>query len=477
MGTKFIPRSVATEVVTTSEGTAFGEPRDEVMRREVELEGILNCTADAILAVDSDGRVIRFNHRFTELWNIPPRLLDGGDDASLLAFVVDQLVDPEHFLSRVRELYRSALTDMDTLAFKDGRVIERYSSPLMANGAMIGRVWSFRDVSMRKFAEDTLLKSEKRHRAIVLSAMDGYMLGDARGRILEVNQACCEMYGYTDQQLYALRVPELLQPGREAEAEAHIAEVIVRGARRFESVHRRKDGSLFDVEVSMSYLSVDGGRIVAFMRDISDMKLARESMAEHVRQLEMTMRGTLKAAANMAALRDPYTSGHERRVGIIASDIAREMGWSKEKCEKLLWIGQVHDIGKVGVPAEILAKPGSLTEAEYGLVKSHAELGHQILKDIDFPMPVAAVILQHHERMDGSGYPQGLKGEEILPEARILAVADVLESMSSHRPYRPALGLQAAIGEIESHRGRCYDPVVVDTVLHMIRAKGYELPV
>jgi putative nucleotidyltransferase with HDIG domain len=173
---------------------------------------------------------------------------------------------------------------------------------------------------------------------------------------------------------------------------------------------------------------------------------------------------------------DPYTAGHERRVGIIASDIAREMGWSEEKCHTLKFIGLVHDIGKMSIPAAILSKPGLLSAIEFELVKTHAEQGYQILKDVDFSLPIARIIREHHERMDGSGYPQGLKGEETLLEARILAVADVLEAMASHRPYRAALGIEAALKEIETHRVQQFDPEVVDAALRLFREKEYQLP-
>ncbi|MEI7823898.1 MAG: HD domain-containing phosphohydrolase [Chlorobiaceae bacterium] len=146
------------------------------------------------------------------------------------------------------------------------------------------------------------------------------------------------------------------------------------------------------------------------------------------------------------------------RVGQISADIAREMGWSEEKCNSLQLIGLVHDIGKMSIPSEILSKPGKLSAIEFELVKTHAEQGYQILYDVEFPLPIAEIIREHHERMDGSGYPQGLKGEKILIESRILAVADVLEAMTSHRPYRASLSLEAAIHEIESHREKHFDP-------------------
>lgn len=210
--------------------------------------------------------------------------------------------------------------------------------------------------------------------------------------------------------------------------------------------------------------------------DVSERVRAERKINAYVKQLEGTMRGTLQAVANMVDLRDPYTSGHERRVGILAADIAAEMGWPADQCQSLKLIGLVHDIGKIAVPAEILSKPTRLSPLEYEMIKTHAEKGYEILKDVEFPLPIAEIIREHHERMDGSGYPQGLRGEQIRPEARILAVADVMESMASHRPYRAALGLQAALKEIEEHRGIWFDEQVVDAALRMARRPSYQLP-
>lgn len=190
--------------------------------------------------------------------------------------------------------------------------------------------------------------------------------------------------------------------------------------------------------------------ISVFAKDITERKQAEQQIAEYVKQLEGTMQNTLQAVANMVEMRDPYTAGHERRVGLVAAAIAREMGWPEDKCHDLQLIGLVHDIGKIAVPAEILTKPGRLTKVEYQIVQAHSEKGYEILKDVDFPLPIAEIIYQHHERMDGSGYPRGLKDGEILPEARILAVADVLESMASHRPYRPTWELMLQSRKLRS---------------------------
>ena len=178
----------------------------------------------------------------------------------------------------------------------------------------------------------------------------------------------------------------------------------------------------------------------------------------------------------MMDLRDPYTAGHEKRVGELSARIAAEMGLSENFQRGMRVAGGVHDVGKITVPAEMLNKPGKLSAIEFEMIKSHAEQGYEVLKNVDFPWPVAEVARQHHERIDGSGYPRGLKGEEIILEARIMAVADVVEAMSTHRPYRPALGVDAALAEIERGRGTAFDPVVAEACLRLFRETGYQLP-
>ena len=183
----------------------------------------------------------------------------------------------------------------------------------------------------------------------------------------------------------------------------------------------------------------------------------------------------ITAIASTVEMRDPYTSGHQRRVAELAVKIATEMGLPPENIEGLRMACVVHDIGKIHVPAEILSNPGQLTTAEFDIIKTHPRAGFDILKGIDFPWPVAEIVYQHHEKIDGSGYPRGLKGDEILLEARILTVADVVEAMSSHRPYRPALGVFPALQEITQHKGALYDLQVVDACLRLFLEKKYSL--
>jgi HD-GYP domain-containing protein (c-di-GMP phosphodiesterase class II) len=197
---------------------------------------------------------------------------------------------------------------------------------------------------------------------------------------------------------------------------------------------------------------------------------------EHEQRLQKNMLQTVEAIAGIVEMRDPYTSGHQVRVADLASAIAKQMGLSDMEQQVIHLAGVVHDLGKIRVPAEILSKPGRLNEIEYSLIKMHPQAGYDILKGIDFSWPIAQMVLQHHERMDGSGYPQGLKGDEILMGARILCVADVVEAMSSHRPYRPGLGDEAALAEIVSGRGTKFDTQVVDACVALFKENGYELP-
>ena len=202
----------------------------------------------------------------------------------------------------------------------------------------------------------------------------------------------------------------------------------------------------------------------------------REAQKQSAELLSKGLEDTVLVIATMVEMRDPYTSGHQQRVADLAVAIAREMGLPEEQIRGIHLAGVIHDLGKIQVPAEILSKPGRLSPAEFELIKNHPQTGYEVLKDIKFPWPIAQIVLQHHERLDGSGYPQGLKGDQIMLEARILIVADVVEAMSSHRPYRPGLGLSHALEELRRNRGRFYDPDVVDACLRLFEEHRYSPP-
>jgi len=236
------------------------------------------------------------------------------------------------------------------------------------------------------------------------------------------------------------------------------------------------DGRRVPIETNASPIvdekGVSWGTVIVF-RDVSKRRKTEVALRESMDNLRTTLEQTVNALAVTSEKRDPYTAGHQLRVSKLATAIADHLGLSSEIREGIRVAGLLHDIGKIYVPAEILSKPAQLTSMEMGIMKGHSEVGYDILKDIPFPWPVARIVLEHHERMDGSGYPAGLSGENILLESRILCVADVVEAMSSHRPYRAALGLTKALKEISSNRGALYDERAVDACLILFNEKEF----
>jgi PAS domain S-box-containing protein len=215
--------------------------------------------------------------------------------------------------------------------------------------------------------------------------------------------------------------------------------------------------------------------VIKIFKDITERRLSEKKLQKSMQQLRQNLAGTIQAMARTVESRDAYTAGHQRRTTNIARAIAYEMGLSKQTIDGIRMAGVVHDLGKISIPAEILSKPGVLSDSEFSLIKQHPQAGFEILKGIDFKWPVADIVLQHHERMNGSGYPYGLQGNDILLEARIIGVADVIEAMASHRPYRPALGIDDAFEEITMNSGTVYDPDVVGTAVDLFTRKGYQL--
>ncbi|MHC4468939.1 MAG: HD domain-containing phosphohydrolase, partial [Planctomycetota bacterium] len=201
---------------------------------------------------------------------------------------------------------------------------------------------------------------------------------------------------------------------------------------------------------------------------------AGEEIELHVDKLQKALSGTINVVASTVEVRDPYTAGHQRRVATLARAIAEEMNLSQNQVEGIFMAGVVHDLGKIYVPAEILSKPSRLNDIEFNLIRTHSQVGYDLLKTIDFPWPIAQIVHQHHERLNGSGYPQGLSSEQILIEAKIICVADVVEAMASHRPYRPARGVDRALEHIQEESGNLYDSMVVNTCLRLFSEKEFK---
>jgi putative nucleotidyltransferase with HDIG domain len=285
---------------------------------------------------------------------------------------------------------------------------------------------------------------------------------DAAGRVLYANPAAAHLLA-------------ACAPGEGARVPAAWAE-LTREACEFGMVRSEELalGAAF-YDVTLAPVPEDG-YVNVYAVDITRRRRAEEAVREASRKLLRSLEQTVAMLARAVEKRDPYTAGHQQRVAAIAVAIAGEMGLPPERIEGLRLGAIIHDIGKLHTPVELLTKPGKLMAVELELIRQHPLAGYEIVKDVDFPWPVAQMVLQHHERMDGSGYPHGRKGEEIVLEARILAVADVVDGMSTHRPYRPALGLQAALQEIERMRGRWLDAQAVDACLRLFREQELLLP-
>ena len=336
------------------------------------------------------------------------------------------------------------------------------------------------DITKRKGAEEALRSSEERFKRYFELGLIGMVLSSPTRGTLEVNDEACRMLGYERDELLHMTWAQVTHPD-DLEANLAYANRLLAGeidGYTYDKRFIRKDGEIIHATMSAKCVrGADGSidYIVSLIQDITKRKESEERLGSTLANLRKAIGGTIQAIVQVVEMRDPYTAGHQRRVADLARSIAVEMGLSPDIVEGIRIAAVIHDIGKVSVPAELLSKPGKLTQNELELIKDHPLTGYDILKDVEFPWPVAEIIYQHHERLDGSGYPRGLKGDEVLLEARIIALADVVEAIASHRPFRPALGIDVALGEITKNKGVLYDPFVVDTCLALFLEKGYAL--
>ncbi len=326
---------------------------------------------------------------------------------------------------------------------------------------------------------EALCQSEERYRTLVGQSLMGLVVVDIDFRIVFANDAFAQISGYSVGELLALSpkdVQALVYPEDQSLVWGRFRSRLEGKAvpSRYEYRGIKKDGSVRWLEMHADRIEYGGKPAVqGVIIDITERKRIEDERRQSLDKLLMTMEAAIEAMAAVIEIRDPHTAGHQRRVAQLSAAIAEELGLSEDRIRGLHMACIVHDIGKVQVPAEILNKPARLTEPEFDLIKTHPSAGYEILKHLDFPWPVAQIVLQHHERMNGSGYPLGISDGDILLEARILGVADVVEAMVSHRPYRPPLGIDQALEEISRNSGILYDSRVVDACLKLFHAKGF----
>ena len=324
----------------------------------------------------------------------------------------------------------------------------------------------------RKRAADALQEGQRQQKALLDNIPDIAWLKDKESRFIAANEPFGKACGFEPEDLVGKTDLDIWPRDLAERYRADDKEVMESGKRKqVEEPLTDSEGKSLWIETIKTPIYDEQGNVLGtagIARDITERKQSFE-------RLRKALGATVQAIAVTVETRDPYTAGHQRRVADLARAIATEMGLTTDQIDSLRMAGIIHDLGKIAVPAEILSKPTKLTNVEFSLIKIHAQSGYDILKDIEFPWPIARMVLEHHERMDGSGYPNGLTGDKLLIESRILTVADVVESMASHRPYRPSLGIDAALAEIGKNRGILYDEAVVDACLRLFRGKDFQL--
>jgi PAS domain S-box-containing protein len=401
-----------------------------------------------------------------------------------LAFMLgaDQFIrkpaDPDEFIKIVSNTLKKINTttparqkrvdvETDTLKF----YIQRLSTKLDKKVAQLGT-----EIQEREKVEKQLHMSEEKYRKLIENANEAIAVTQD-GVFKYVNPKLQEMSGYSMDELLKLPVEQFISPEDRGF-------VISRHLRRlekdkFEDIYPfraiDKAGEIKWVELKTVWIEWEGQpATLDMMQDITVRKQAEDDLIQSYADLAKTLDGALNAMAKMVEMKDPYTSGHQIRAAELAVAIARSLGLTEARTSEIKVAAGIHDIGKIYVPSDILSKPGKLSELEYEIVKTHARHGYDILKNIDFSWPIAEIVLQHHERLDGSGYPDALTGDKIRLESKVLAVVDVVEAMASHRPYRPSLSIEKALEEISKYRGIKYDAAVVDACLKVIKQDGFQ---
>lgn len=441
-----------------------------------QLAAIVECSDDAIVGKTLDGTIVSWNRGAEAVYGYRADEVKGRPISILVPPGAPD--DVEQILARVKR--GEHVEHYETLRQrKDGRVlcVSLTISPVKdPAGRLVGASVITRDITERKQAEEALRRASVYNRSLIEASLDPLVTIGPDGKITDVNVATEAVTGCSRIELIGTDFSDYFtDPGR---ARAGYQQVFREGtARDYELEIRHRDGHVTAVLYNASLYRDEAGAaagVFAAARDVTERKRAENERRSNLEKLRKVMEDTVQAIAAILEMRDPYTAGHQRRVAQLAAAISAELGLPPQTVEGVHFGGLIHDIGKIYVPAEFLSRPGRLLELEFALIKTHPQVGYDLVKDIEFPWPVASMIHQHHEHVDGSGYPRGLKGDEIAFEARIVTVADVVEAMASHRPYRPARGVEQALEEVRQNRGVLYDATVVDACVRLFRDCAFQ---
>jgi PAS domain S-box-containing protein/putative nucleotidyltransferase with HDIG domain len=459
--------------------------RKQAEREQSRVEGLFRATfeqaAVGIAHVGTDGAWLRVNQRLCDML--------GYTREELLHTTFAAITHPDDVDANVERLRQLAAGDQETYDVdkrylrKDGSLVwVRLVVALVRDeeGAPDYQVSVITDITERKRAEDALAASESRLKTIFENAPSGIALIDSlTGRICEANPAYARIAGRTIEEIceldwMSITHPDDLQADLDSTARMNAGET---NGFQIKKRYLRPDGTTVWVDMTIAPVLVGDEahpQHVAMTRDIMADKAAEDLAARQTERIERALTSVIGIAGAIGELRDPYTAGHQRRVAELAARIAQELGMSDLEVADIRVAGLLHDIGKAAVPTEILGKPGLISSVELELIKGHAEAGYRIAVSANLEEPIPELIYQHHERCDGSGYPRGLVGDQMLQGAKVLAVADVVEAMMSHRPYRPALGIDAALAEIERGAGSLYDAEVSRACVALFRGGHFE---
>ncbi len=459
---------------------------ENLAREKQKLQTVFDNSPDGISIISNDGTLIISNNRYATFFGFESSGASQYNNKELKdKFVIRNLrgelmtdsSDP------VAKALRGELVTAQEMHLKNKLSSQEWYGSFSAmpihgeHDEIVGVVVSVRDVTTKILDTVHLITVVKEKEAILSSGIVG--IAKLKGnQFFWLNDRFSQNFGYETNELLGHSIDILLSNTAALDLQKNplnIFDMHSSASSKKIVQLRKKDGSLGWYLVGGGSLGIGSDVAIWMSIDITQEVGNRDLLLSYTKLLEASMQETIQGFSKAIEMRDPYTAGHQQHVGNIAAEIARKLKLPEVQINNMRLIGMVHDVGKIGIPAEILTKPSKLNPIEYEMVKSHVNIGYEILKDIHFEIPVAEVVREHHERLDGSGYPRGLKGEEISLEARIIAVADVIDAMASHRPYRPALGIEPALGEIESGRGIKYDPSVVDACLELFQKDGYEI--
>jgi len=454
------------------------QKRIETDLRESELKyrTLIAQSPDGIFVVNLQGNFISVNMVMCENLKY--------SEEELLSMSIWEIV-PQQYV----EQHKKRLADIITgkapnapaeymVRGKDGNqyCVEISSAPYYEREKLIGFQGIARDITERKRAEELLRASEEKYRTLVENINDILFSLDTQGNITYVSPVVEQLSKYKVSDLIGKPFTQLIYPGDLPDLLDRFNSLMDGELKPWEFRVVDKDGRVIFVRTS-SRPQYEDGKVVGIttlMTDINERKQAEQDLLKSYQKTRKTLADAINTMVKIVEMRDPYTAGHQHRVAELTVAIAKELGYRDDHLEYLHMAAVIHDIGKIYVPSDILSKPGKLSDVELNLVKTHALGSYEILKNMEFPTSVAQSVLQHHERLDGSGYPSGLKGDAICREARIIAVADVVEAMSSHRPYRPALGTDKALEEISENKGKLYDANAVDACLRLFKEQKFK---